>query len=161
MFFTWTVNNPRFYSFSVVFGMRYSMSSKFALFRFQKIISHSKNKFDQMFKDRKTCYWRNSPQSYCAETSKILLSSHLDATNFETPFNTSDNMKKLLYPMELFCQNPSLEDPKNCQNALKDFFLIDCKKTGFWASRKCEPNLTASEWTRRSRIVHFLPAIAS
>ncbi len=44
---------------------------------------------------------------------------------------------------------------------MKDSFWIDCKKTGFWACRKCEPSSTASAWRRISRILHFLPAIAS
>ena len=70
---------------------------KSPLFRFQKFISHFKNKFSQIFKHGKTCYRRNSPQSYCAEAGKILLSSHLQAAKFEKPFNTSNHM-------EYFCR---------------------------------------------------------
>ena len=61
---------------------------KSTLFRFQNIISHFKNKFSQIFERRKTGHRRNSPQNYCAEASKILLSSHLQAAKFEKPFNT-------------------------------------------------------------------------
>ncbi len=58
---------------------------KSTLFRFQKIISHFKNKFSQIFEHGKTCYRRNSPQNYCADASKVLLSSHLQAAKFENP----------------------------------------------------------------------------
>ena len=66
---------------------------KSALFLFEKIIAHFKNKFDQIFTHGKACYRLNSPQSYCAEASKILLSSHLQADKFEEAPDTSKNME--------------------------------------------------------------------
>ncbi len=68
---------------------------KSALFLFEKIIRHFKNKFDQIFKHGKACYRINLPENYCPEASKTLLSSHLQADKFEEATGTSNNMEHI------------------------------------------------------------------